>query len=160
MPMEFQTISSKPSILEHLLDPLHHHLYQFYFTCLIPLKLWGNMTRASYKFPFFSFSFLPFLTTLHINMLSMNWQDTVYFIYYSASQRRKLINTETQITALLPDPPGSAFTCRFCQFLSFCYIADNCYSSDVYDVHLSPKNYGRKATQKSSYLVLHFLWAT
>ena len=115
MPTEFQTIFPNHSSLSTglLMVPVYHHLYQFYFTRLISLKLWGNLTRASPKFSFFSFSSL-------LNLLNyFAYQQVIHELSGQSLFHLLFCFTkeETQITLLLPDLSGSAFTCSFCPFV-------------------------------------------
>lgn len=131
MPTEFQTIFPHHSSLStgFSMVPVYHHLYQFYFTCLISLKLWGNVARASPKFSFFSFSSL-------LNLLNyFAYQQVIHELAGQSLFHLLFCFTkeETQITLLLPDPSDL-------QLLSFCYVTDNCYSSDMHRVYLSLNN--------------------
>lgn len=106
------------------------------------LKLWGEHDQ----FHLDSLSVHSFIhpsELLCMSVLSTNCQCRFILTSYSDSQRRNILNQNLDEHSL-PDLLGGAFTCRFYQLLSFCYVADNCYSSGMCHVHLHLNNYGGK----------------
>lgn len=117
---------------------LHNHLYQFHHHLPVGWSSWsfGRTWLASPMFPFCPFFYPLSWATLHINV--------IHELPGQGSFEPLILIHKNLDEYSLPDLLGGTFTCRFYQLLSFCYMADNCYSSGMCHVHLSLNNYGGK----------------